>query len=40
VNEIFKWALSFAIKGDDRPLDEKLAMLRNLDKQLKMNSGI
>jgi hypothetical protein len=40
VNEIFKWTLSFAIKGDDRPLDEKLAMLRNLDKQLKMNSGI
>lgn len=40
VNEIFKWALSFAIKGDDRPLDEKLAQVRNLDKQLKMNRGI
>jgi hypothetical protein len=40
VNEIFKWAVLWANKGDDRSLDEKLAMVRNLDKQLKMNSGI
>jgi len=35
VNEIFKWALSFAIKGDDRPLDEKSAQVRDIDKRLK-----
>jgi hypothetical protein len=40
VNEIFKWALSFAIKGNDKPLDEKLAQVRNLDKRLKMNGTI
>lgn len=40
VNVIFKWALSFAIKGDDKPLDEKLAQVRYLDKRLKMNGTI
>jgi len=35
VNEIFKWALSFAIKRDDRPLDEKSAQVRDIDKRLK-----
>jgi hypothetical protein len=40
VNEISKWAVSWANKGDDRPLDEKLAQVRNLDKQLKMNGVI
>lgn len=40
VNEIFKWTFSWANKGDDRPLDEKLAQVRNLDKRLKMNDVI
>ena len=39
-NEIFKWVVLWANKGDDRPLDEILAKVRNLDKQLEMNSGI
>lgn len=40
VNEIFKWAVSWANKGDDRYLDEKLTVVRNLDKQLKMKGAI
>ena len=40
VNEIFKWTVSWANKGDDRYLDEKLAVVRNLDKRLKMKGVI
>jgi hypothetical protein len=40
VNEIFKWAVSCANKGDDKYLDEKLAVVRNLDKRLKMKGAI
>lgn len=40
VNEIFKWTVYWANKGDDRPLDEKLAQVRNLDKRLKMKGAI
>jgi hypothetical protein len=40
VNEIFKWTVSWANKGDDRHLDEKLAQVRILDKRLIMNGAI
>jgi hypothetical protein len=36
VNEIFKWAVSWSNKGNDKYLDEKLAMLRDLDKTARL----
>lgn len=40
VNEIFKWTVSWANKGDDTYLDKNLAAVRNLDKRLKMKGAI